>query len=68
MDYAEPAYRGRVMSVNMLTFALMPLSVVPFGAMTDALGAPLPIGVGGVLLVLIVLFYGLFHPRFRHVR
>lgn len=67
MDYAEPAYRGRVMSVNMLTFALMPLSVVPFGALTDAFGAPLPIGIGGVLLVVIVLFYGLLHPRFRHV-
>jgi MFS family permease len=60
MDYAEPAYRGRVMSVNMLTFALMPLSVVPFGALTDAFGAPLPIGIAGLLLAL--------HPRFRHVR
>lgn len=68
MDYAEPEYRGRVMSVNMLTFALMPLSVVPFGALTDAFGAPLPIGIGGALLVVIVLCYGLLHPRFRHVR
>jgi hypothetical protein len=52
----------------MLTFALMPLSVVPFGALTDAFGAPLPIGIAGLLLALIVMFYGTLHPRFRHVR
>lgn len=68
MDKAEPAYHGRVMSVYMLTFSLMPISVLPVGALADMFGAPLTIGLGGVALVAVVILYGVFHPSYRHLR
>jgi MFS family permease len=68
MDKAEPAYHGRVMSVYMLTFSLMPISVLPVGAIADMVGAPLTIGFGGVALVAVVLLYGALHPSYRHLR
>lgn len=68
MDTAEPQYHGRVMSIYMLTFSLMPLSVLPVGALADAFGAPVTIGLGGVTLVIVVMLYGLLHPSYRHLR
>ena len=67
MGYAEPKYHGRVMSINMVTFSLMPLSVVPTGFLVDAFGAPTVIGISGLLLASIVLVYGTLHPSYRKV-
>lgn len=67
MEYAEPKYHGRVMSINMMTFSLMPLSVVPTGFLVDIFGAPLVIGCSGLLLAAIVAVYGTLHPSYRKV-
>lgn len=39
MDEADPTYYGRVMSINMLTFSMMPMMAYPLGLVADALGA-----------------------------
>jgi len=67
MTYAEPEYHGRVMSINMMTFSLMPLSVVPTGFLVDIYGAPVVIGCAGLLLAAIVAVYGFLHPSYRKV-
>jgi len=67
MGYAEPKFHGRVMSINMMTFSLMPLSVVPTGYLVDIFGAPIVIGCAGVLLATIVALYGALHPSYRKV-
>jgi predicted MFS family arabinose efflux permease len=67
MDKAEPAFHGRVMSIYMLTFSLMPLSVLPIGAIADAVGAPITIGIAGLLLAVVVVLYGMIHPTFRRL-
>lgn len=67
MDKVDQAYRGRVMSVYLMTFSLMPLMVVPLGALSDAFGAPLAVGASGLLLAAVVLGYGLLHPTYRHI-
>jgi MFS family permease len=67
MEYAEPQFHGRVMSINMMTFSLMPLSVVPTGFLVDAFGAPTVIGISGLLLMTIVAGYGTLHPSYRKV-
>lgn len=67
MDRAEPAFHGRVMSIYMLTFSLMPLSVLPIGAIADAVGAPITIGIAGLLLAVVVVLYGMIHPTFRRL-
>jgi MFS family permease len=68
MNYTDPAFHGRVMSVYMLTFSAMPLGVVPFGMLSDRYGAPVTIGSGGLLLAVIIALVGLLHPTYRHIR
>lgn len=68
MDKTEPQYHGRVMSVYMLTFSAMPLAVTPFGALADEFGAPVTIGIGGLLLVTVVVIFGALHPSYRHLK
>jgi MFS family permease len=38
MVECDPAYRGRVMSIAMLTFSAMPLMALPLGILADAIG------------------------------
>jgi MFS family permease len=68
MAHADPKYHGRVMSVYMLTFSAMPLAVIPFGIFADQVGAPLTIGIGGIMLAVVIGLIGLLHPTYRHIR
>ena len=56
------------MSVYMLTFSAMPLGVLPFGALADEYGAPITLGIGGLLLALVIALVGIIHPSYRHIR
>lgn len=53
MEVTEAEYRGRVMSVYMLNFALMPLGVLPAGIAAQYLGVQTAIGILAVLLLAI---------------
>ena len=55
MEVVEDQYRGRVMSVFMMNFGLMPLGVLPAGVIADALGGQMAIGLLGVLLVIVTI-------------
>ena len=55
MEVVEDQYRGRVMSVFMMNFGLMPLGVLPAGMIADALGGQMAIGMLGGLLILVTL-------------
>jgi MFS family permease len=68
MNNTDPAYHGRVMSVYMLTFSAMPLGVVPFGWLADHYGAPITIGIGGLVLAVIITLVGALHPSYRHIK
>ena len=50
MEEVEDRYRGRVMSVFMMNFGLMPLGVLPTGFLIDYLGPQFAIGILAVLL------------------
>ncbi len=50
MEEVEDQYRGRVMSVFMMNFGLMPLGVLPTGFLIDYLGPQIAIGILAVLL------------------
>ena len=52
MEQADEAYRGRVMSVFMMSFGLMPLGVLPAGAMAEQFGGQTSVAVLGGLLLL----------------
>ncbi len=51
MEEVEDRYRGRVMSVFMLNFGLMPLGVLPAGSLAELIGGPLVVGLLAVLLL-----------------
>jgi MFS family permease len=59
--------RGRVMSVYMMMWGLMPLGTVPAGALADLMGVPFVLSLQGGLLVLILLALGVLWPRIRRL-
>ena len=58
---------GRVMSIYVMTFAMMPLGTLPLGAISEAIGAPLAVGAGGIVVVLFTLVMAIFQPRLRRL-
>ena len=64
---AEERMRGRVMSVYMMTWGLMPLGTVPAGALADRAGVPIVVTLQGALLAAVFVGVGLFWPRLRRL-
>lgn len=60
--------RGRVMSVYMMMWGLMPLGTLPGGAIADRSGVPFVISLEGGLLVLIFLGAGLLWTEIRQLQ
>ena len=59
--------RGRVMSVLMMTFGLMPLGVLPVGAVAEWFGIDLALLVSALGLALVTLLIALFFPVVRRI-
>lgn len=57
--------RGRVMSVMMMTFGLMPLGAVPAGIAAESVGAPPVVAVGAVLFIIATLSIFAAAPSLR---
>ena len=64
---ATPEMRGRIMSINMMTFGLMPLSALPFGALAEQIGTPDALGLSGLLLAALTVLFALAYPSFRRI-
>jgi MFS family permease len=58
-------FRGRVMSVYMLCWGLMPLGTLPIGLVAQAYGAPAAIALGGGICALFSLLTALKRPILR---
>jgi hypothetical protein len=61
----EEAVRGRVMSVILLTWGLMPFGVLPLGALAARIGAPLAVSASSGLALLLALLVTLRIPELR---
>ena len=59
--------RGRVMSVYMMTWGLVPLGTIPAGAIADRMGVPFVLSVAGGLVALVFVGVGLLSPRVRRL-
>jgi hypothetical protein len=59
------ALQGRVMSVYMTTWGLMPLGALPQGILADWLGAPVVMGGTGAMSALVVALMMLRQPGLR---
>jgi MFS family permease len=73
---SDPEYYGRVMSLNMMSFSLMPLGTLPMGYLADwightSIGSLELIGVqvttfgAGMAIVLFILAVTIFNPSYR---
>lgn len=62
MTNTDAAYQGRVTSVYFMTFALMPASVLPMGALVDIIGAPATLAGAGALLAVFIAAVAVLHP------
>ena len=65
--HASPKMRGRVMSIAMMTFGIMPLSALPFGAIAERWGTPDALLLSGALLALFTVAFIFAYPRFRAI-
>jgi MFS family permease len=68
MANTEPRLYGRVMSVWLLTFGLVPLATVPAAWLADHLGAPPTVAGAGVLVALFVGGVAVLYPPYRRIR
>jgi MFS family permease len=59
--------RGRVSSVFMMTFGLMPLGVVPASIAAGAIGVEAVTAIGGILLIISVIACFAIFPQFRRL-
>ena len=65
--YSSAAMRGRIASMAMMTFGVMPLSAVPFGAIAEHIGTADSLGIGALLLCLFSVIFFFVYPKFRDV-
>ena len=65
VEEAEEQFRGRVMSVFMLNFGLMPLSILPAGILTDYLGGQVVVAFMGTALIAIFVFVAITQRPLR---
>lgn len=68
MDAARPEYYGRVMSINMLTFSVMPVIALPLGAMADNLGANRTFILMGGIVLAFMLVVAVFNASYTFGR
>ena len=59
--------RGRVMSIAMMSFGLMPLSGVPFGILAEYTDTPFALTLSGLLLVVFTLVFAVVYPSYRRI-
>ena len=61
----DDAYRGRVMSVYMMTWGMMPFGTLPMGALSEVFGAPTAVAGQALLSTAVVLIVASRLPRLR---
>ena len=64
---AAPQMRGRVMSIMMMTFGLMPIGALPFGTIAEYIGTANALTISGALLSILVLVFAFTYPAFRRI-
>ena len=66
MEEVEDEYRGRIMSIFMLIFALMPLGVLPAGLLAQLVNGQFSVGLMGTLLILVSVVLWFSQKHLRH--
>jgi len=67
MSQSDPAYYGRVMSVNQLGFSLNMIAPLPIGLVVDRIGAPPTVAICGMLVTIFVFAVATFASSYRRI-
>ena len=59
---------GRVMSIFIMTWGLMPLAALPAGALAEVYGAQVVVSLGGLILFLFLILMSFVHPPLRKLK
>ena len=65
--YSLKEMRGRIMSLGLMTFGLMPLSAIPFGFIAEGIGTGNSLLISGTTLVFLTLAFARWNPRFLKI-
>lgn len=68
LEYVDPAYRGRVMSIQGLMWGLMPIGVLPLTLIADYWGAPAGLAILALTFIAIAVVVLVFSPTMRRLR
>ncbi len=68
LEYVDPTYRGRVMSIQGLMWGLMPIGVLPLTLIADYWGAPAGLAILAVTFIVIAVVVLVFSPTMRRLR
>jgi MFS family permease len=63
--YSSAEMRGRILSMGMMTFGIMPLSALPFGALAERIGTPGSLQIAGIILCFFMVIFYFAYPGFR---
>ena len=66
--YADPEKRGRVMSLFMMTFGLMPIGAIPFGEFAEVIGTGQALSISGIILTVLTMVFAFAYPHFRKIQ
>jgi MFS family permease len=64
---SAPEMRGRVMSIMMMTFGLMPIGALPFGSVAEYIGTANALTISGALLSILILAFAFAYPAFKRI-
>ncbi len=64
---SAPEMRGRVMSIMMMTFGLMPIGALPFGTVAEYIGTANSLTISGAMLALLTLVFAFVYPAFKRI-
>ena len=67
-EQADPAFRGRTMSVLMMQFALMQAGVFVLGIAAELIGIRLAVFVVAAALLAMLVLFGAFSPTLRRLQ
>ncbi len=65
MEYVDPNYRGRVMSITALSWSAMPVGVLPLSILMAQIGAPAAMGIIALIFIVVSFAAIALSPRLR---
>ena len=68
MTYTDHEVRGRVMSVYMMTWSLMPLAILPMGFLSDSIGIANVVAGAAALIIVGIISIWIFRPSYRQIQ